>query len=76
MRALVYLGANACIVGRDTQKTEKVAGELSKTRPGAKVIGIVAVDVRDVKSLRDAADRCVRDLGGIYFVIAGAAEIF
>lgn len=35
-----------------------------------------AVDVRNFKSLQEAADRCARELGGIDFVIAGAAGNF
>lgn len=48
-KALVYLGANACIVGRNTEKTERAAVEIASVRPGAKVIGIGAVDVRSVR---------------------------
>ena len=68
-------------------------------RPGAKVLGIGGVDVRNVgapptqpnpsdssilrltcppqfDNLKAAADRCVKELGGIDFVIAGAAGNF
>jgi len=49
-RALVYLGANACIIGRNVDKTEKAAADIAKVRDGARVIGIGAVDVRNVRS--------------------------
>lgn len=50
-KALVYLGANACIIGRNVEKTERVAKEIASVRKGAKVLGIGAVDVRNVSSL-------------------------
>lgn len=76
VRALVHLGANACIVGRNVEKTERVAKEIATVRPGAKVIGIGAVDVRNFDKLQAAVNRCVEELGGIDFVIAGAAGNF
>ncbi|RKU46297.1 hypothetical protein DL546_007696 [Coniochaeta pulveracea] len=75
-RALVHLGANACIIGRSVEKTEKAAQEIAKVRQGAKVLGIGGVDVRSYDSLKAAADRCVKELGAIDFVIAGAAGNF
>ncbi|KAK6078096.1 sporulation protein SPS19 (short-chain dehydrogenase) [Seiridium cupressi] len=75
-RALVYLGANACIIGRNVEKTETVAKDIATARPGAKVIGIGGCDVRDPESLKKAAERCVKELGAIDFVIAGAAGNF
>lgn len=47
-KALVYLGANACILGRNVEKTEAGAKEIAAVRKGAKVIGIGGVDVRNV----------------------------
>lgn len=47
-RAIVHLGANACIIGRSVEKTESAAKEIAKVRPGAKVLGIGGVDVRNV----------------------------
>ncbi|KAJ5247676.1 Peroxisomal 2-4-dienoyl-CoA reductase [Penicillium chermesinum] len=76
VRALVHLGANACIIGRNVEKTERAAKDIATVRAGAKVIGIGAVDVRKYDSLKDAADRCVKELGAIDFVIAGAAGNF
>ncbi|KAL2139701.1 hypothetical protein VTI28DRAFT_4834 [Corynascus sepedonium] len=75
-RALVHLGANACIIGRNTEKTEAAAKEIVKVRNGARVIGIGGVDVRNFDALKAAADRCVRELGAIDYVIAGAAGNF
>ncbi|KIV80865.1 hypothetical protein PV11_08340 [Exophiala sideris] len=76
VRALVYLGANACIVGRNEGKAERVAASIAKARPGAKVLGIGNIDVRKVESLEAAVSKCVSTLGGIDFVIAGAAGNF
>ncbi|PLB33134.1 SDR family oxidoreductase [Aspergillus candidus] len=76
VRAMVYLGANACIIGRNVDKTESAARDIATARPGAKVIGVGAVDVRQIKSIQDAVDRCVKELGAIDFVIAGAAGNF
>lgn len=45
---MVYLGANACIIGRNVDKTERVAREIAAVRKGARVLGIGAVDVRNV----------------------------
>ncbi|KAH0595601.1 hypothetical protein MHUMG1_06777 [Metarhizium humberi] len=75
-RALVRLGADACIIGRNVEKTEKAARDIATVRPGAKVIGIGGCDVRKVESLKEAAARCAKELGGIDFVIAGAAGNF
>ncbi|KAL1967732.1 hypothetical protein VTN77DRAFT_2989 [Rasamsonia byssochlamydoides] len=76
VRALVHLGADACIVGRNVEKTERMAKDIATARSGAKVIGIGAVDVRKFDSLQAAVERCVKELGGIDFVIAGAAGNF
>ncbi|KAL9593043.1 MAG: hypothetical protein Q9219_007690 [cf. Caloplaca sp. 3 TL-2023] len=76
VRALVHLGANACIVGRNLEKTERMAEDLMTARKGANVLGLGSVDVRNIQSLQAAADRCINELGGIDFVIAGAAGNF
>lgn len=47
-RAMVYLGANACIIGRNVAKTESIAADIATARKGAKVLGIGGCDVRDV----------------------------
>lgn len=69
VRALVHLGANACIVGRNVEKTERMAKDIATARPGSKVIGIGSVDVRNPELLQNAADRCAKELGGIDFVM-------
>ncbi|KAH7065988.1 peroxisomal 2,4-dienoyl-CoA reductase-like protein SPS19 [Paraphoma chrysanthemicola] len=76
VRAMVHLGANACIIGRNVEKTENMAKDIATARPGAKVIGLGAVDVRKPELLQQAADRCAKELGSIDFVIAGAAGNF
>ena len=65
----MHLGANACIIGRNVEKTERVAKDIATVRPGAKVIGIGAVDVRKFDDLKGAADRCVKELGAIDYVM-------
>lgn len=74
--ALVLLGADAVILGRNVKKTEEAAADIATLRPGAKVIGIGNVDVRDVNSIAAAVKRTVEELGKIDFVIAGAAGNF
>jgi peroxisomal 2,4-dienoyl-CoA reductase len=69
VRALVHLGADACIIGRNVEKTEKMAIDIATARKGAKVLGIGAVDVRSPEALQAAADRCAKELGGIDFVM-------
>lgn len=76
VRAMVALGANACIVGRNVSKTESMASSISSVRAGSKVLGIGAIDVRKPELLQQAAERCAKELGGIDFVIAGAAGNF
>lgn len=76
VRAMVALGANACIVGRNVEKTESMAKSIASVRSGAKVLGIGAIDVRKPELLQEAADRCAKELGSIDFVIAGAAGNF
>ena len=69
VRALVHLGANACIIGRNVEKTERMAQGIATARKGAKVLGLGAVDVRKYDSLERAVDRCVKELGAIDFVM-------
>ncbi|KAI9667002.1 MAG: hypothetical protein M1829_005609 [Trizodia sp. TS-e1964] len=76
VRALVSLGCDACIIGRNVEKTESTALDIATAREGARVIGIGGVDVRAPQSLQAAAERCVKELGGIDYVIAGAAGNF
>lgn len=74
--AMVLLGADAVILGRNFAKTEKAATEIAKLRPGAKVLGLGNIDVRDINSLAQAVTTAVSQLGRIDFVIAGAAGNF
>lgn len=74
--AMVRLGADAVIVGRNRTKTEAAARELQATRPGARVLGLGDVDVRDIDAVARAVEQSVRDLGRIDFVICGAAGNF
>lgn len=56
-RALVRLGANACIIGRNVEKTESAAKDIATVRPGAKVIGIGGCDVRKVNTFSNNFSR-------------------
>ncbi|KAK5048670.1 hypothetical protein LTR84_005761 [Exophiala bonariae] len=76
VRALVSLGANACIIGRNAEKAQSVATGIAKERCGSKVLGLGGVDVRDFDKVKAAVETCVRELGGIDFVIVGAAANF
>lgn len=73
---MVHLGANACILGRNVSKTENMARDIETARPGSKVLGLGGVDVRKIEDLEAAASKCVKELGAIDFVIAGAAGNF
>jgi hypothetical protein len=74
VRALVALGANACIVGRNRDKAEQVAADIATVRAGSTVLGIGDVDVRDPITVQAAVDQCVRQLGGIDFVMQVSAS--
>ena len=56
-------------MGRNVEKTEKMAQDLATARQGANVLGLGSVDVRSIQSLQVAVDRCVNELGGIDFVM-------
>ncbi|KAK9234803.1 hypothetical protein V1525DRAFT_382760 [Lipomyces kononenkoae] len=75
VEALVILGANAVIVGRRKEVTEKAAAEIQQLREGGKVIGL-SVDVRDYKALQQAVARSIEEFGRIDYVICGAAGNF
>ena len=66
---MVHLGANACIIGRNVDKTEKMAKDIATARQGAKVLGFGSVDVRSIESMQTAVEKCVEELGGIDFVM-------
>lgn len=46
-----------------------MAKDLETARKGSKVIGLGGVDVRSFESLTKAAERTVRELGGIDYVM-------
>ena len=46
-----------------------MAQDIATSRPGAKVIGIGAVDVRKFEDLKAAVERCVKELGAIDYVM-------
>lgn len=75
-QAMVLLGADAALIGRNEAKTKKAAEEMSKLRDGAKVIGIGNIDVREIASVAKSVEETVKALGRIDFVIAGAAGNF
>lgn len=75
VEALVALGCNAVITGRSLQKTEDRALEMTKVRPGAKVLGLSA-DVRDIAAMQSAVEQCVKELGSLDYLICGAAGNF
>lgn len=69
MRALVHLGANAAIIGRNVEKTELMARDIETARKGSKVLALGGVDVRSIESLTEAADRTAKELGAIDYVM-------
>lgn len=75
-KALVALGCDAAIIGRNRSKAEQAAKEIQALRKGLKVVAIGDVDVRDVKQLVDAVQKTVESLGRIDFVVCGAAGNF
>lgn len=56
-------------MGRNVQKTEAMATDIATARIGATVLGVGAVDVRNIESLQNAIDQCVEKLGGIDFLM-------
>jgi peroxisomal 2,4-dienoyl-CoA reductase len=53
-----------------------MAADIESARPGARVLGLGGVDVRDTLSLDKAVEKCVKELGSLDYVIAGAAGNF
>lgn len=47
-----------------------MAKDIATARPGSRVLGIGAVDVRNVDSLQKSIDTCVKELGGIDFLMS------
>ena len=58
VRAFVALGGNACILGRNVEKTQRMAKDIETARPGSTVLALAPVDVRDAKGLAEAAKQC------------------
>ena len=46
-----------------------MAIDIATARPGAKVLGIGNVDVRNYGNLQNAAETCVRELGAIDYLM-------
>lgn len=46
-----------------------MAKSIATARKGAKVLGIGAVDVRRIQDMEASVAQCVRELGGIDFVM-------
>lgn len=53
-----------------------MAKNIATARAGARVIGIGAIDVRQISDLEKAVATCVKELGAIDYCIAGAAGNF
>lgn len=66
---MVHLGANAAIIGRNVEKTEKMARDIETARKGSRVLGLGGVDVRKPEALAEAAEKCAKELGSIDFVM-------
>ena len=69
VRAMVHLGANAAIVGRNEAKTTAMAADIATSRNGAKVLGLGGVDVRDAAALAKAVERWVKELGAVDYLM-------
>ena len=46
-----------------------MAKDIATARRGSKVLGIGSVDVRKIESLEKAVEKCVKELGGIDYVM-------
>lgn len=65
---MIELGANAVIIGRRAETTQKRAAELQALRAGSRVIGLSA-DVRDYAAMESAVATTVAELGRLDFVM-------
>ncbi|SCU93203.1 LAFA_0F15192g1_1 [Lachancea sp. 'fantastica'] len=75
--ALILLGCKAAIIGRNKEKTEQAAEEMSRlSRVPDSVLPIAGIDVREFDQLETAVALTVEKFGKIDFVIAGAAGNF
>ncbi|KAI9866268.1 MAG: hypothetical protein M1813_001389 [Trichoglossum hirsutum] len=73
---VVFCTGGAGTICRNVEKTEATAKDIATSRSGARVLGIGGVDVRSLESLEVAVESCVKELGSVDFVIAGAAGNF
>ena len=69
VRALVQLGANACIIGRSQEKADRVAQWIASARAGSQVLALGNVDVRKFSDMETCASKCAEKLGSIDFVM-------
>ena len=69
VKALVSLGVNACIIGRNGDKAKRMASEIAAVRSGSRVLAIGNTDVRRTVDVEQAAERCALELGSIDFVM-------
>lgn len=67
--ALMQHGANAFIIGRNLDKAQRAAAELS-SKTGNKCIGY-SCDVRNHQSVNEAVDVAIKHFGRIDIVICG-----
>ncbi|EOQ99598.1 Peroxisomal 2,4-dienoyl-CoA reductase SPS19 [Wallemia ichthyophaga EXF-994] len=72
--SLMQHGANAFIIGRNLDKAQRAAGELSN-QTGKKCIGH-SCDVRNPHSVQEAVNAAINHFGRIDIVICGAAGNF
>lgn len=76
VEALVALGCDLAIIGRNPHKTQVTLEQISTLRYKLRCIGIGNIDVRNIKDLQTAVNITVEKLGRIDFVIAGALGNF
>lgn len=69
VRALVQLGANACIIGRNQEKADRVAKWIASARAESQVLAYGNVDVRKASDMEACANKCAKALGSIDFVM-------
>lgn len=77
---LISLGANACIVGRSAEYTERAADEIRRDcqRKGMvrKIVLYSGVDVREIQQVRRVVNQAMYEFGTIDIVISGAASAY
>ena len=75
VRAMVRLGANACIVGRNSEKVERVAKDIQPTRPGSRVLGFGSMDV-SFQTIQSAVTNPLKSSEVWILLLQGLQEIF